>query len=106
MVHAEGGWLSPGFGFEAGFTVVFEQATAVYSTQNAATLSLHGAEAVEAIDVPGDGYLNEVADFVNAVEAGRPSAVVTAEDAVASLKLVEAEARSVAAGGQAESLGR
>lgn len=93
-VSATGGFVSPGsFPFEAGAFFNLEKA----AVKLGETVMVYPAEgepyALET--APEDGYYWELKDFVECVEEGRPSRVVTPEDAVAAIELCRAELRSV-----------
>lgn len=103
VVSAEGGWaMTKGFGFHMGWTVQFERATADYDCNR-------GAEALKlfeeghpptTVTCPGgDGYLGELTHMIESIEQGRPPTVVTADEAAATVEIVEAEAESIRTGG-------
>lgn len=102
VVSAEGSWLmAEGFGFHMGYTVHFEKATADYDVNR-------GAEALRMYEegsgarvepvVGEDGYVGELAHFVECASAGRPTTVVTAEDGARAVAICEAEEKSVQLG--------
>jgi len=100
MVHAEGGWgLADGFGFQMGYCVNFDNATAEYVMAREIPLMLYHDGKAEPIACEGaDGYLNELSYLADCIAAGTPPTVVTAADAAESLALVDAERRSVETG--------
>ena len=100
IVTAEGGWvMSDGFGFTMQYTVNFENATADYDLGREQVLKLSQGGKTEAIDLgPGFGYEAELRYFVDCVKKGERPSVVTADDAVRSIKIVEAEVKSAKSG--------
>jgi predicted dehydrogenase len=105
MVHAEGSWaMSEGFGFSAGFTVNFENATADFDLARGAEalrLFQKGQPARTMKPEGNDGYVRELSHMLESIRAGEPPNVVTAEDAVSAVEICEAEERSIRTG-QAE----
>ena len=100
LVSAEGSWcMTNGFAFTMRYTVNFEQATADFDISREHQLIVSQDGKAEPIDLPGDGYEAELAYFVDCVQAGRAPALVTAEDAVTGLRILEAEQRSIESGG-------
>ena len=100
LVTAEGGWaMSEGFGFNMLYTVNFEKATADYDLLREQPLRLSQDGQMQPIDCgPGYGYEAELRYFVDCVSKGERPTRVTADDAVRSLKIVEAEVKSVRSG--------
>lgn len=99
IVHAEGAWaMSAGFGFSAGFTVNFENATVDFDlARGADALRLFEAGQKPRTIKPGgdDGYVQELSHMVECIRSGEPPSVVTAEDAVSAVEICEAEERSI-----------
>jgi predicted dehydrogenase len=96
---AEGGWeYAAGFGFSADFRIAMEKATLQQKADG--TLWLHPLDGESrAIDLPQtDAYVAELEHFVDCIKKNKKSDVVTPESALASVKLVEAELKSVASG--------
>jgi len=101
MVVAEGGWcMADGYPFAMKFTVNFERATADYdSSRSTGTLLLHGNGQTQTIETSkSDGFMGELAYFIECVKNGTRPQRVTAEDAVTGLQIIEAERRSVESG--------
>lgn len=100
IVSAEGGWTqTDGFGFRMQFLVNFEKATADFDIGRKPTLQLFKDGKSEPVETSGrDGYAGELSYFLECVQSGRKPALVTAEDAVAGLKIVEAEKKSIETG--------
>jgi len=101
IVHAEASWaMTPGFGFSMSYTVNFERATADYDiARGKDALRLceesQAARAIAMTGDPPDGYVGELRHFVGCIRRGRPPAVVTAADGLASIEICEAEEKSV-----------
>lgn len=98
-VTAEGSWTrDEGFGFAMQYAVKFEQATAVHDIGAESALVVHEGGESAPVELDGDGYAAEMAYFVSCVQQGRKPETVTAADAVESIRLVEAEQRSIETG--------
>lgn len=100
VVVAEGSWAAAeGFGFRMQYAAHFEHASAEYDLARAEPLRLYRAGRAEAVDCPpGDGYEAELRYFADCIAAGHAPSMVTAADAAASVRLVEAELRSIDTG--------
>jgi predicted dehydrogenase len=101
MVVAEGGWtMADGYGFHMQYTVNFENATAVFDFPSATPLMLYEAgklpAAVEMEE--GMGYDHEIGYFLECIGSGRRPRIVTLEDGVSCLRIVEAESASAKTG--------
>lgn len=102
LVTAEGGWcLADGYGFSMQYTVNFETATADFDLARAESLKLSQNGKSEAIDAgKGFGYEAELKYFIGCVQSGQRPTTVTADDAVRSIRIVEAEVESIRLGKQ------
>jgi predicted dehydrogenase len=82
------------------YTVNFERATADYDiARGAESLKLAFENRSEIIKVDGiDGYVNELAYFIECIRTGQRPSLVTAEDGFNSVRICEAEERSIAKG--------
>jgi predicted dehydrogenase len=100
LVCAEGGWgMADGFGFQMGYTVNFERATAEYVMARESPLVVYHDGRAEPVPCDGvDGYVGELSYMIRCIDAGTPPSIVTAADAVASIAIVEAERRSAESG--------
>jgi predicted dehydrogenase len=99
VVSAEGAWcMADGFTFTMRYTVNFDQATVDFDGGREHQLLVSTGGKTEAVDAPGDGYEAEIAYFLECVRTGQRPARVTAADAVTSLRVIEAEQRSVESG--------
>ena len=100
LVAAEGGWTqTDGFGFRMQYIVNFEKATADFDIGRKPTLQLFKDGKSEPVETSGrDGYAGELTYFLECVRNGKKPTIVTAEDAVAGLKVVEAEKKSIETG--------
>ena len=101
QVTADGSWIAaPGFGFTHGFTVCLEKATIEHDAKSGTPLTVHPAKGKSTTPrVPkGDGYVAELRHFVDCIQAGEGSSVVTPADARNALKVTLAEVKSVKTG--------
>ncbi|MEL7484289.1 MAG: Gfo/Idh/MocA family oxidoreductase [Planctomycetota bacterium] len=98
-VLARGGWLrSPSFPFTMRYVVEFESAVADFDLGREQTLTLHESKGSRPIDVPaGSGYDHQAAAVARAVLDGG-DAPVSLNDALASLRVIEAERASMSSG--------
>ena len=91
--------MSDGFGFSMRYTVNFENATADFDLSRKDPLVLTSGGKTAPIDAgAGHGYEPEVRYFVECVAKGTKPAIVTADDGLQSVEIVEAEAESVRTG--------
>lgn len=100
LVTAEGGWvMSTGFPFTMTYTVNFERATASFdlAAPNPLTLYENGQATPIQLD-PKMGYELEIDYLINCIKTGQKPTVVTLESAANSVKIVEAELKSVQTG--------
>jgi predicted dehydrogenase len=100
LVHAEGGWcLADGYGFTMQYTVNFENATADFDLAREQPLKLTTSGKTEPVDCgPGYGYAAELRYFLDCIRKGEKPTVVTADDGVRSVRIVEAEVQSARSG--------
>ncbi|MAG17118.1 MAG: oxidoreductase [Phycisphaerae bacterium] len=101
LVVAEGGWaMSGGFGFTMRYTINFENATIDYNLDRGdEALVIHQGGNTEVITIESkSGQEVELAYFADCIEKGEPPSVVTVDDAVAAIRIVEAEVQSVRTG--------
>jgi len=100
MVVAEGGWaMSEGFGFSMRYTVNFEKATAVFDLGAENALMLHQDGKSEAVQLDGAmGYDLEIAYLIDCIAQGKQPTIVTLDQAAESVRIVEAEVKSVETG--------
>jgi predicted dehydrogenase len=100
LVTAEGGWtMAPGFGFEMQYTVNFEKATAIFNlaAQDQLMLVRDGQRRPVTVKA-GMGYEHEIAYFLDCVRKGKRPRAVEPASAALSVKIVEAEAKSLKTG--------
>jgi predicted dehydrogenase len=101
-VTIDGGWYAaPSFGFGATYLAVFEGGIVRYNGTAQPTLMVYRNEggAPEVPDVAGDAYYNEIEFFTKCLAEGRsPATFLPASSSLQSLRLVEAEIRSIEAG--------
>lgn len=100
LVVAEGGWsMAPGFGFKMQYTVNFERATAIFDIGAEKKLML--VENGQSREIPLEskmGYELEIDYFLNCIKTGVKPATVTLESGMNSVKIIEAEEKSVKTG--------
>ena len=102
LVRAEGSWaMADGFGFRMSYTVNFERATAMYDSADEQPLTLSQNDEKKPVELEeGMGYDHEIAYFVDCVANGREPQRVTMRQAAESVRLIEAEVKSVANGAE------
>jgi predicted dehydrogenase len=96
---AQGGWVMPdSFPFDMGFEVLGSEGLLAFSVNNDPMLQWYPFDGEpETPDYePGTGYENELAYFVECVESGTPPKRVTPQSARESVRVVMAEADSIA----------
>ncbi|MGD9495407.1 MAG: Gfo/Idh/MocA family protein [Armatimonadota bacterium] len=96
---AQGGWVMPGtFPFEMGFQVLGTRGLLEFSLAKDPALRFYPfeGESMTPEYQAGTGYQNELAYFVECIEAGRAPERVTPQSARESVRIVEAEADSIA----------
>ncbi len=101
LVSAEGGWcLADGYGFSMQYTVNFETATADFDlARGDQPLKLISNGKSETVDCgSGYGYAAELRYFLDCITRGEKPGIVTADDGVRSIRIVEAEVRSARTG--------
>ncbi len=101
LVVAEGGWaMAPSFGFEMSFNLVLERATIVYdcTRQPALRVCPAGGEGFTPPVPPGDGYIRQIDHFARSIRGETVPPVITLEQSRDSVRIVEAEKESIAAG--------
>lgn len=99
VVSAEGSWLHTG-GFNMSFSVNFERATLEYDFAAGAQWRLSEPGKKTRVIAPRgpDGYDGEIRYFVDCVARGQSPRDVTPADALAVLRICEAEEKSVRTG--------
>jgi predicted dehydrogenase len=103
VVTAEGGWsMMPPFGFEMSFNIMLEGATLVYDSTRQPTLRVCTADGQSLTPQleKADGYLIEVRHFGAMVRGEKVEEVTTLEQSRNSVRIVQAEKRSVEQGGR------
>jgi predicted dehydrogenase len=101
MIVAEGGWaMTDGFGFKMQYTVNFETATAIFEfgADEPLTLIEQGKESQAVSLEDRMGYDIEIEYFIECIKAGTKPTTVTLEDAANTIKIIEAEGKSIASG--------
>ena len=98
LVTAEAGWaMTPSFGFEMSFNLVLEQATIVYDCTRDPVYKIcpHQGDSFSPEVVCGDGYELEITHFTNAVLGTKQPEVITLQQSMDSVRIVEAEIQSI-----------
>ena len=100
LVIAEGGWaMAKGYGFTMQYMVNFDRATAVFDIANAQPLTLIENGKAAPVTLPGGmGYEHEINYFLDCITKGVKPSIVTPESAALSVRIVEAEVKSVKTG--------
>lgn len=101
LVVAEGGWaMMPPFGFQMRFHIALERATLDFDYQRDPKLRLATVEGESLAPrcAGGDGYSHEIAHFARRVRGESVPEVITAEEALNSLRIVAAERESARRG--------
>lgn len=98
-VTAEGGWNYPSsWGFQMGFSAVFERAALDYDSRQGLFLTTENSEPVRVSVSSLEGYHHELAYFIGCLERGEPVTISTGAQAAASLDLVLTEIESASHG--------
>lgn len=99
LVTADGGWsFAAPYPFRMRYTVSFENGiTADYDLARTEPLITYDGDKGEAISCAAtDGWFEELRYFIDCVARGLPPTIVTADNAVRAVRVIEAEARSIA----------
>ena len=101
-VSAEGSWvMSEGFGFNMAFTIVFEKATMDYDLsrgKDAFKLMVQGQSPAFMHFPDHDGYYGELSHMITAIKTGKAPTLVTAQDGLSAVEIIEAEEKSIKTG--------
>ena len=99
-VTADGGWASdPSFDFTMEYTVNFEKAVVNFDIRRQYQLLLYRNGKSESIICdPTDGYYEEMKYFIECVKTRTAPTIVSARNALESIKIVEAEVQSATTG--------
>lgn len=101
VVMAEGSWaMMPSFGFEMSFNITMKNATIVYDLTRQPTFKICPVEgqAYTPEVEKQDGWFREIAHFAKAISGQKVKLVMTLEQSLNSVKLVEAEKESLTKG--------
>lgn len=100
LVLAEGAWeYAPGYPFSMTFSLHMDGASLHLSADGKLALYPVSGEPTEIPLDAGSGYFHELAHFLDCIEHGKNSPVLTPESARNSVRLVEAEIASAREGG-------
>lgn len=101
-VQVEGFWDMPeGFGFNMGFTILFEKAAIVWDlcTGKPLTIFHHGKKEGEVPEVgPNDGYFNEISYFLDCIEKNETPTISTPQASRDAVMVALAEKKSAMTG--------
>ena len=98
LVTAEGSWaMAPSFGFQMSFNIVMEKAVLVYDCTGNPAFKVCPAqgEAFTPEVAAGDAYSLELEHFVGLVSGEKMPEVITLDQSMNSVRLVQAEIDSV-----------
>ena len=101
VVMAEGGWLcADSFGFKMAFHVVLEKATIAFDITQSPAIKVHPTDGQAFTpDLPqGDGYSLEISHYINCITGKKVPAILTPQQSLDSVRLVEAEKKSAQTG--------
>lgn len=102
VVDLEGCWdLPTGFGFNMGFTAIFEQAAIIWDLASGKPVTVFRPGCTpETPDIPagGDGYFGEIDYFVGCVERGQNPKTSTPQESRDAVALALAERKSALTG--------
>ncbi len=102
VVSAEGSWvMTPGFGFNMSYTIIFEKATLDYDGgrgKEALKLFEEGKDPRVVECTPGDGYEGELRHMIQSIESGTAPTLIRPEDGLTAVEICEAEEASVKSG--------
>jgi len=101
VVHLEGCWdMPPGFGFNMGFTGVFEQGAIVYDLASGKPLTVYLKDAKpDTPQITGeDGYFTEIEYFISCVERNETPQISTPAESREAVAIALAERRSILSG--------
>ena len=102
VIIAEGGWsMAPSFGFEMSFNIILEKASIIYDCTRHPAFKV----CVQGIDEPvtpkllsGDGYSNEIDYFIKQLSGEKVTKIITPEQSLDTIRLIEAEKESAYTG--------
>ncbi len=100
LITAEGAWeYAPGFPFSMTFAIHMEKASLHLDASGALTLyPVSGGDPVQMAVDAESGYWHELIHYLDCIENGRKSGILTADSAKESVRLVEAEITSARTG--------
>ena len=100
-VTAEGSWaMTPTLGFEASFIVTFEKAVVILDAKREKPLCVYPVkgEAFEPELPTGEGYEYEIKWFLDVLQGKKVPCVITPEQSLDSVRIVDAEKKSAKTG--------
>ncbi|AQT69514.1 putative oxidoreductase YcjS [Anaerohalosphaera lusitana] len=105
VITAEGGWMmQASWGFEMSFNAVFEKATVSFDVTKDPMFRVCPADGDQFTPdvLPGTGYSQEIAHFVNAIAGEDVPEITTSQASKESVRLVLAEKESAKTGSKVE----
>jgi predicted dehydrogenase len=100
-VQLEGYWdMPPGFGFNMGFTAVFEKAAIVYDLKGGQPLTVYRRDGQPEVPTlgTGDGYFNEIKYFLDCIEQNQKPKTTTPQQSREAVAIALAEVKSALTG--------
>lgn len=97
VITAEGGWImTDTFGFQMCFDIILEKATICYDCTKTPTFKVYpdSGEPFNPEIQQGDGYLLELIHFANAINSEKVPQIITPQQSLQSVVLIEAEKKS------------
>jgi predicted dehydrogenase len=101
VVQVEGYWdIHPGFGFNMGFTAVFENASVFWDSRSGQPLAVYRRDKdPETPAIPaGDGYFGEISHLIDCIERGVDPTTSTPAESRDAVAIALAEGQSVMTG--------
>jgi predicted dehydrogenase len=98
VVTAEGGWImTNSFGFKMFFEIIFERAVLCYDCKKNPTLTIYpdSGELLNPEIESGNGYFHQCKHFLKVISGHSVPRIITPEESLLSLKLIEAEKCSI-----------
>ncbi|WP_105617136.1 Gfo/Idh/MocA family protein [Vallitalea okinawensis] len=92
VIHADASWIYSQ-GFTMGYSVVFEKATIELVDGIVMVKTEQDVSEIELSD--GDGYYNEIKEFVNCILNDKVSEIATTESTMSTIELIELEKQSL-----------
>ena len=101
VITAEGGWImADSFGFQMSFDIILEKATIHYDCTRTPAFKVcpDVGDMLSPEVLTGDGYLLELRHFIKAISSQPIPEIITPEQSLCSVELIEAERKSAQSG--------